>query len=250
MFGHKLKHLFVGISLFAVCHSSFAIFGIGDIVFDPTNWLQTNATAIAAVKSEINTYRSYLGQLIQIKNEIRNLKEMGVAGVAARALDVEDEIRSIKALRDASQNLYSSLQGSGDYVQGIQRMINVSALTADQWLDREKKLVKKKDANATYLMKTGESIITTVENAQKQRDKVLSDNDFNGGIRETAQKTNVMLGNLSALQSQQLMAMKADMEVRSQAIALDANEKAAKEGEDRKFINDRIKAQERAASFD
>lgn len=237
---NSMKKIVVGISLFAFVQSSFSM-----IVFDPTNWVQNNASAIAAVKNEINTYRSYLGQLLQIQHEIQNLRQMGVAGVAARALGVENEIRSLKQLRDASQNLYKTLQSGGNYVDGIQRLINVSDMTADQWLSREKKLVQQKNADATYLMKTGEDISRAVEEAQKQREQVLSDYNFNDGIVAIAQKTNVLVGNLATLQQEQLLAMKSDMEVRALEEAQDVSIKNAKEVEARMFIINRIKAQEK-----
>lgn len=241
-----LKKIFVATSLLMMMQSSHAL-----VVFDPSNWAQNNASAIAAVKNELNTYKQYIGQLVQIKNEIQNLRQMGVAGFAARALGVESEVKSIMQLRDASKNLYKTLQTNGDYVEGIQKLINVSGLTADEWLKREKLLVKQNNANATYLMKTGEDINRAVEEAQAQRDKVLSDNNLDDGIVAVASKTNVLLGSLGTLMSEQLMVMKSDIDVKA-ADKSASTLKQAKESEARRFVNERIKIQEQqnSALFD
>lgn len=239
-----IKRFIASLGLMVASQSSFAI-----IVFDPTNWVQTNATAIATIKTEITQAQALINQFVQLKNEFRNLKEMGVVGIAARALDVENELRAMTELRDAGKNLFSSLQQNDDYVGGIQKMINVSALTADKWLEREQFLIKQKNASATYMMKTGEANMKAIEEAQKQRDKVLSDNDFSEGIRGTAMKTNVLIGNLISVQSAIAAQLKGDSDFKAVNATVEANEKAMKQNEGRKFIQDRINAMESAGKI-
>ena len=213
------------------------------VVFDPSNWAQNYVTAIQSVKNEINTYNQYINQLMQLKHEIQNLKEMGPVNAAARLAGVDDELRSLRELQNASKNLYKSLSTGQDYVGGIQRMINVSQLTAEQWVQREQKLYEQKNANAMYLMQSGESINKSIEASQKVRDQLLSDNPYDEGIRAVAQKTNLMLGNLAHLSQAQLSAMKAQMDVQASNQAIEQNEKAAKERETKEEIARRIARQ-------
>lgn len=213
------------------------------VVFDPSNWAQNYVTAIQSVKNEINTYNQYINQLMQLKHEIQNLKEMGAVNAVARLAGVDDELRSIRELQSASQNLYKSLSTGQDYVGGIQKMINVSQLTAEQWAKREQKLYEQKNANAMYLMQSGESINKSIEASQKVRDQILSDNPYDEGIRAVAQKTNLMLGNLAHLSQAQLSAMKAQMDVQASNQAIEQNEKAAKERETKEEIARRIARQ-------
>lgn len=241
----QYKKMIVAICLAAISNFSFAQW----ITFDPTNWASNYTTAIASVKAELTQAQSYITQLRQVQNEIRNLKEMGATGFAARALNVESELRAMNELHSASSNLYKSLQGGGDYVQGIQRMINVSNLTADTWLAREKKLFEQKDANATYMMQAGDQAMKTVQSAQQQREKVLSEHDYDEGIRGVAMKTNVLLGNLSTLQSQQIMLMKADVEAKSNNAAIENNLKKSDDNAARKFYLDRLNAQKNAGKI-
>lgn len=241
MFKKSIKATLIGLAMLCACQSSFAV-----IVFDPTNWIQNTSTAIATVKTEITQATSLINQYQQLRNELRNLKEMGVVGVAARALDLENELRAVQELKSASQNLYSALQTNGDYVGGIQKLINVSALTPETWLKREASMVQQKNANATYLMETGKASLKAIESAQKQRDKVLSENDFTEGIRGTAMKTNVLIGNMISVQSQMVQQLIASSDVTASQQALETNEKRAKELEARKAISERIKAMEAA----
>ncbi|MBC3871412.1 hypothetical protein [Undibacterium oligocarboniphilum] len=243
-FSLGIKTLVLMLSLSAYSNA-FAL-----VVWDPSNWVQNNISAMTAVKNELNTYRSYINQLVQLKHSIQNIREMGPEGIAARALGVENELRAMRELKSASQQLYATLQSNGDYVTGIQRMVNVSAMTSEAWLAREQKLIRQRDANATYLMKQGESLTKTIEQAQKNRDKVLSDNAIEGGMLETAQKTNVLLGDLGAMQGAMLMTMKANTEVTSANQVLKNNEDASKSDEAKKWVQERVKAQDSSLKYD
>ncbi|WP_298150806.1 hypothetical protein [Flavobacterium sp.] len=240
---------FVGLITAAVVLSVQVQSAYAFVVFDPSNWAQNYVSAIQSVKNELNTYNQYINGLMQIKHELQNLKEMGAVNAAARLAGVENELRSIRDLQAASQNLYRNLNSGQDYVTGIQKMINVSQLTAQQWAQREQKLYEQKNANATYLMKTGESIGKTIEAAQKQRDQILSDNPYDEGIRATAQKTNVMIGNLAQIQQEQLHAMKAQIEVQASNQAMEQNEKTVKERETKEEIARRIRDQDQKTTF-
>lgn len=218
------------------------------IVFDPTNWAQNTVTAFNSVKTELNTANMLIGQYKQALREIQNLRNMGAVGIAARALDLENELKTMTAFRDSAKNLYANLQDQKDYVAGIQKMVNVSGLTPERWIEREKTLVKQKESNATNLMKAGEATMTAVEESQKARDKILADNDVDEGIRATAMKTNVLLGNVGDQMGTMLMLMKADVDVKASNQVMDSA-KAKKESEGREFINGRIKLQESTRLF-
>ena len=222
-----------------VSQSSFAF-----IVFDPTNWVQNYASAIAAVKNEINTDMQYITQLQQLRTQLQNLNSMSAVGSAARLAGVQSELNTIMQVKNATQNLYTSLQNGSNYVQGIQKMINVSGTTPQAWLAREQNLVSQKDGNATNLMLTGQAVINAVTQAQQQRDQILSDNDINEGIRGTAMKTNALLGNLASVNSATLMMMKAQSDAHAQEITIQNHEAEQKSNDAANWINNRIRIQE------
>ncbi len=51
---------------------TYAIFGIGDVVFDPTNVAQTTATAIEEVSQTLKQVQEYATQLQQYQNQLQN----------------------------------------------------------------------------------------------------------------------------------------------------------------------------------
>lgn len=213
-------------------------------VLDFANLIQSLYTVAHEAQVEINTYTVRMNQLIQLKNEAQNLKQMGAVGAAARLGDLQNEYRALEELRVSSKNLRSAINGEKDLVTGINRMINISGLTPQKWVDREKQLAKQEDANAKYLIKASEDSVRAVEEAQKQREKVLSENNYDEGIRAVAMKTNVLLGNLGSVQSQTLLQLTTDSQSRAADMKAKDAELRAKQREAREFANERIRKQE------
>lgn len=213
-------------------------------VLDLSNLIQNLYQVAHEAQVEINTYTVRMNQLIQLKNEAQNLKQMGAIGAAARLGDLQNEYRALEELRVSSKNLRSAINGEKDLVLGINRMINISGLTPQKWVDREKQLAKQEDANAKYLIKASEDSVRAVEEAQKQREKVLSENNYDEGIRAVAMKTNVLLGNLGSVQSQTLLQLTTDSQSRAADMKAKDAELRAKQREAREFANERIRKQE------
>jgi P-type conjugative transfer protein TrbJ len=51
----------------------YAIFGVGDIVYDPANYIQNLQSAIQAVQQVANQYTQIQNQFVQLANEAKNL---------------------------------------------------------------------------------------------------------------------------------------------------------------------------------
>lgn len=238
----KLSRL-IAIALILVLETAHAQWS----VFDPINWISNYSSAASALLNEANTMQMRTNQLQQLLNEARQLKQMGAAGFAARELDIQNELLALKKLKDTSVWLSKSIDKNTDFVTGLQKMIYASNMTADVWLQRERKLVGQKNANAVYLMKQAQSNVEVIEAAQRQREKVLAENNYDEGIRAVTMKTNVLLGNMATVQSQMLAQMTADSNVKASQIAIDTA-KEQKEKEDREFVKKRIKVQEQEGS--
>ena len=214
------------------------------IVFDPTNWAANYASSIAAIKNEITTDSQYITQLQQYIVQLQNVRQMGGVGDAVRLAGFQSELSTMQQLASANQNLYASLQNGSNYVQGISKMINVSGTTPEAWLAREKSLVAQNDGIATNLMQVGQASVDSVSQAQQQRAQILSDNDINEGIRGTAMKTNVMLGNLASLNSTQIALMKANNDAVAQKMKIQDDLNQRNDSEAKSWINNRIRIQE------
>ena len=64
--------LFALIASLGVSTPTYAIFGVGDIVFDPTNIVQTTTTAIEEVNQTLKQVEQYTTQLQQYEDQITN----------------------------------------------------------------------------------------------------------------------------------------------------------------------------------
>lgn len=64
--------LFALIASLGVSTPTYAIFGVGDIVFDPTNIVQTTTTAIEEVSQTLKQVEQYTTQLQQYEDQITN----------------------------------------------------------------------------------------------------------------------------------------------------------------------------------
>lgn len=234
--------------ILVICISGFVsiqiVFASGMPVIDFSNLIQNLYQVAHSSAVEINTYTMRMNQLIQLKNEAQNLVQMGAVGASARLMDLENEYRAMQELRISAANLRSAINGEKDLVTGINRMIYVSKLTPQKWVERERQLAKQEDANAKFLIKASEDSIRAVEVAQEQRNKVLSENRYDEGIRAVAMKTNVLLGNLGTVQSQTLLQLTTDSQSRAAEMKAKDAEARSKQREAREFANERIRKQE------
>jgi len=93
-----------------------AIFGVGDIVIDPTNLIQNTSTAIAAVKTEVSTAASYIKQIQQTIALARSLASVdGLAKLAG----VENELALYRDLKRAGDQLVVVMNKSKQLSQNV-----------------------------------------------------------------------------------------------------------------------------------
>ena len=83
-----------------------AAFGVGDIVYDPTNYAQNVLTAVRALQSNINEAMEIANQLHQIEMEARNL-----ARLPQEAWDsVRSDLNQLRQLAQSASGISYALQ--------------------------------------------------------------------------------------------------------------------------------------------
>ena len=113
-----------------------ALFGVGDIVFDPSNFGQNVLTAMRALQSNVNEAQQIAYQLQQLEMEVKNLATFpqGVWGNIQADLDQLKQLaQSADAISYAMQNLstqfqqlYPGYQAPTNYQQEYQTWTNNS----------------------------------------------------------------------------------------------------------------------------
>jgi len=111
-----------------------ALFGVGDIVFDPANYVQALMTASNAVKQTWAQYEQLRQQILQVGQQARQLRAIdpAVAVQALAGLPGADDLRALESATTAT----ADLAGSIDAVQrNFQRRLDEARLANRSWAD-------------------------------------------------------------------------------------------------------------------
>jgi P-type conjugative transfer protein TrbJ len=122
-----------------------ALFGVGDIVYDPANFGQNVLTAMRALQSNVNEAQQIQNQLQQIAMEARNLAALPQSvwsNIQADLNQLQQLAQSSGAISYALQNLsaqfhqiYPGYQAPADYQQQYQQWTNNSLERIGKALD-------------------------------------------------------------------------------------------------------------------
>jgi conjugal transfer/entry exclusion protein len=102
--------LLLGASLAA--SPAWALFGVGDIVFDPANYVQTLTTALNAVKQTWAQYEQLRQQILQVDQQAQQLRAIdpSAAARALAGLPGSEELRRLAMATTATADLAGSIQ--------------------------------------------------------------------------------------------------------------------------------------------
>jgi conjugal transfer/entry exclusion protein len=119
------------------CAPCWALFGFGDIVFDPANYVQTLTTAINAVKQTWAQYeqlRQQLQQLMQGALQLQSIDPAAAAAMLAK-LPGTQQLQTLESATTATSDLIGSLQA----VQGnFARRLDEARLGYRSWADYDR----------------------------------------------------------------------------------------------------------------
>lgn len=123
----NLARIAVAACLAVSTTSAFAIFGIGDVVIDPTNLIQNTTSAIAAARNEINTANALVHQIRSAVNAAKSVAKMGDLGNLTR---IEEASKLYNSLRSTD----TAIEGNLGLIQSItQDMVSQYGASGDSW---------------------------------------------------------------------------------------------------------------------
>jgi conjugal transfer/entry exclusion protein len=114
-----------------------ALFGVGDIVFDPANYVQTLTTALNAVKQTWTQYEQLRQQIQQVAQQARQLRgiDPSAAAQALAELPNAEDLRRLSAATTAT----AELAGSIETVQrNFSQRLDEARLANQSWSDYER----------------------------------------------------------------------------------------------------------------
>jgi hypothetical protein len=116
---------------------AWALFGVGDIVFDPANYVQSVTTALNAVRQTWAQYEQLRQQILQVGQQAQQLRAIDPAA-AARALAALPDAAQVRALESAT-TATADLAGSIQAVQrNFVRRLDEARLANRSWADYER----------------------------------------------------------------------------------------------------------------
>jgi P-type conjugative transfer protein TrbJ len=96
----------ITLSLTVLPPPASALFGVGDVVFDPSNYSQNVLTAARALQSNLNEVKQIANQLQQIEMEVKNLASFP----AETWNEVQSDLDQLKQLAQSSKDIGTAMQ--------------------------------------------------------------------------------------------------------------------------------------------
>lgn len=185
-------------SIFA-CGPAFAVFGVGDVVIDPSNLVKNTATSLSAVKTEINTAATYIKQIEANISLARSLTSLqGIASLAG----VQEELALYQKLRATSTQLAGVIDQSRQLSQGVEAGYGASKLS---WPDYLKTRSSISQQAAQGLAAQYQSIDKNMELLANRRKEILQRVQDAAGQTEATQTVTIAIDTLIG-QNQQMAA--------------------------------------------
>jgi conjugal transfer/entry exclusion protein len=116
---------------------AYALFGIGDIVFDPANYAQTLTTALNAVKQTWAQYEQLRQQILQVGQQAQQLRTIDPAAAARTLAELPSpqELRSLASATTATADLAGSIE---TVQRNFVRRLDEARLANRSWADYER----------------------------------------------------------------------------------------------------------------
>jgi len=220
-----------------------ALFGIGDIVFDPANYVQTLTTALNAVKQTWVQYEQLRQQILQVGQQARQLRAIdpSAAARALAGLPGGEEVRALAAATTATADLAGSIQAVQRH---FARRLDEARLANRSWSDYERQwqaqLARRDQAALARVAAekaADEQVARDFATARALGDRIAG----TAGVHEAQQLMNLQLNRLlqqNAFLNQQIAkfvggheAQKLQAQIEADVQARDADDRARSQAE-------------------
>jgi conjugal transfer/entry exclusion protein len=159
-----LKHLAIGVACCAASAPAFAQWA----VFDPTNWIQNNSTALNSVKTEINTAKSLIQQTQTAIAAARSIK--GVADMSGLA-QVTESLALYTDLKAVDSRLERDFRQSAELTERVTSKYGASDMSWQEYMNSTSQIEKQqRDTSAQRYS----SINASIEQTSRQRQAIVS----------------------------------------------------------------------------
>lgn len=211
----------------AVTSSAQAQFGLGGIVYDPSNYAQNVMTAARSLQQINNQIRQIQNQAMSLTNEARNLASLPVSTLSTLQAQVEQTRSLLSQAQRIAYNVKDIQSAFTTRYSGANLTASQSDMVANanaRWQDSIGAL---EDA-----MQVQASVVGNLDGTRTSINTLVTSSQSATGALQATQAGNQLL----ALQSQQLADLTAAVAAQGRAQALQSARDAAEEAEARERL--------------
>ena len=206
---------------------AFAQFGLGGIVYDPTNYAQNVLTAARTLEQINNQIRMLQNQADSLINEARNLQSLPLTIVQP----LQDQIRQTQQLLNEAQRIaydVRTIEGAFDlHYKNVPLGASQQAMVDGAEARWQNSVAAFEDA-----LKVQAGAVANIDGSREALGSLVSASQSATGALQAAQAGNQLL----ALQARQLADLTATIAATGRAQALDAAERAAAKAQAREQL--------------
>jgi len=187
-----------------------ALFGVGDIVFDPTNLIQNTLTAIRTLQSNLNEATQIANDVRMIANQVQQLanEALNLATLPLSLLqDLQAQLQGYAAVLRQAQGLSFQLSAVAAQYEQLYGTVGQPARSSAALLQQASQWTQQlRQASATAMQV--QSVWERLTGQQVQIQLALTASDTAGGNLQVSQATNQLLGVMAEQQGslQQILA--------------------------------------------
>ncbi|MFJ1256066.1 hypothetical protein [Cupriavidus sp. CuC1] len=210
--------------------------GPGGIVFDPTNWIQTSATAASTLKQEAiavaNAARTV--QMLVNSGKMIQLRELGISDLA----QAEQMVAQIGRLSGADDTLLQALGKKSDFIGDVMGLYGASQSgNFNNFVSNMTQRAALGNANASNLLNKHDALNQAIQTAQGKRMRIANEIGNVPGATQAIQVATAALDTLIEQNQVQSAAVAAQLASAAKKEAADTASAKAADSNARDYAN-------------
>jgi len=239
------KHVFVAVALLAAMalftvSPCRAFLGFGDIVFDPSVFMQTVMSYAKELQTAMNTAKQIENQLQSLQNQARNLSSMNPGTAQNTMSRIQSALSQLATVRNDMRGItmdYTKLQGAYDGV--YKNFAGYNGMSGKQYANQAQQILNQSN-NSAYDAMRAQGLTAQIDKDAANLTSLMQASQSASGALAATQAGN----QLSGMTVQQLMRLQeviaASNRAQSSYFAAEAQKKAMSDADSARFFKTTI----------
>lgn len=173
-------------------------------VFDPTNWVENSASAVAAARTEFNTYQTLKQQIDSTISAARSVNKLSDIGSMA---NIKQAMTLFNSLQNIDSQLASTLQRNQTLTQNLVSQYGASGMPWNEFVANQQSI---KSAERAATLARYDNINASLADTAAKRSQIVTQLGAVQGQTEALQTLGAALDVIIGQNQQIIMALKAN----------------------------------------